>query len=407
MSGVDYTDRFFIPHDEAVEVLSSHSSLRSVTAHTLPIQSVLGHIVAEDIYAPISLPGFSQSSFDGYAVRYEDLIHRLPLEINGEIPAGATSEPIFTPNQAQRIYTGAPVPQGADTILLVEYTHTKDGQIIGTSRDVIKGQGVRPRGAEIKESEIALERGTRITAGAIGFLATMGIDHLKVYTKPRVSVLVTGDELATPGTSLSFGQIYEANSYALRGGLEEMNIEPSVVDFAQDNLPALTQQVSDALEQSDILLISGGISMGAYDYTLQALINNGVNVLFHKIKQRPGKPLLAGRQCDDRSEKWVFALPGNPASVLTCYYVYVRPFIDQWMGLIPSNRTSILPLAQEYVNKTALTLFLKGYSDGSQAHILPAQESFRLSSFAKANCLIKIPPHAQIAKGESVSVYLI
>lgn len=407
MSDVDYTDRFFIPHDEAVEVLSTHSSLHSPTAHTLPIQSVLGHIVAEDIYAPISLPGFSQSSFDGYAVRYEDLVERLPLEIGGEIPAGATTEPTFTPNQAQRIYTGAPVPEGADTILLVEYTDTKDGQIIGTSRDVIKGQGVRPRGAEIKEGEIALECGTRITAGAIGFLATMGINHLKVYTKPRISVLVTGDELATPGTPLTFGQVYEANSYALRGGLEEVGIEPTIVDFARDDLPALTHQVADALEQSDILLISGGISMGAYDYTLQALINNGIDILFHKIKQRPGKPLLAGRRRVDGGEKWVFALPGNPASVLTCYYVYVRPFIDRWMGRNPSVRTSTLPLAQEYINKTALSLFLKGYTDGSEAHILPAQESFRLSSFAKANCLIKVPPHAEIEKGKFVSVYLI
>jgi len=387
---------------EAKKIIDENVS--SLPPTRLPIQQAAGLVLAENVYATIDIPAFPQSSMDGYAISFEGWKKHKRLKIVGEVAAGSNETFDLSPENAVRIFTGAAVPHGADTVIMQEKTKTENGELVIEDEVLQQGTAVRPKGSEIKAGELALEKETVLSPAAVGFLTGIGVTEIKIYPVPSITIIITGNELQEPGKPLQPGQVYESNSFALKAVLKQLQIDNIRIVYVNDKPEITTAALKKALEQSDVVLLTGGISVGDYDFVLQAATECGVEKLFHKVKQRPGKPLYFGK----KENKLVFGLPGNPSSVLTCFYQYVIPALEKLtkrpIGLQKVN----IPLARSFQKAAVLTHFLKGYNDGKTATPLDAQESYRLSSFAKANCLIEIPEQStSLNAGELVDVYLL
>lgn len=387
---------------EAKKIISDNTST-SVPVQLL-LSETLGMVLAADIIAGMDIPAFPQSSMDGYAFSFSGWEINKTLEIKGVMPAGSDEMISFHPGQAVRIFTGAAVPAGADTVVMQEKVTTENGLLYIEDEKLVAGSNVRPRGSEINTGEMALAKGSVLTPAAIGFLAGIGITHVTVYPKPSVAIIVTGKELQQPGKPIGYGQVYESNSASLTAALQQLNITNVQLFWADDDLEILTQVIKTALQKMDIVLLTGGVSVGDYDFVLEAAEQCGITTLFHKIKQRPGKPLFVGRH----EEQLVFGLPGNPSSVLTCFYEYVLPALQKFC--YHKKGLSILqaPLAKPLQKAAGLTHFLKGYYDGEKVTSLNAQESYRLSSFAKANCLVQLNEDVtHCGEGDLVEIHLL
>ncbi|HEX8356202.1 MAG TPA: gephyrin-like molybdotransferase Glp [Segetibacter sp.] len=353
----------------------------------VPLQQAFGLVLASDVYASFDIPAFRQSAMDGYAFSFADVISGQKLKIAGEVPAGVHRSFNDLSRKAVRIFTGAPVPDGADTVVMQEKVTVEEDGILILDQQLEKGTNVRPKGAEIKAGELGLAAGTFLFPAAIGFLAGIGLSQVEVFPKPSVTILVTGKELQQPGKSLQPGQVYESNSLTIKAALHQLNITDAEAVHVDDDIDLLHAALSDALQKSDLVLLTGGVSVGDYDFVIQAAQLAGVEQLFHKIKQRPGKPLFFGK----KDTKLVFGLPGNPSSVLTCFYQYVIPAIERFTKRPAVIKVDRLPITTNYFKKSGLTQFLKARSNGIGVTPLDAQESYRLSSFATANCLIVLP----------------
>lgn len=376
----------------------------SLAAVSLALKEAAGLVLAEDVFALIDIPAYPQSSMDGYAFCFKDFDKKTLLTISGEMQAGAEADLSILPGQAVRIFTGAAVPSGADTVVMQEKVTVTDGQLQIEDEKLLTGGNVRPKGSEIKSGELALEKGSFLSPAAIGFLAGIGITHVNVYPKPTISIIVTGKELQQPGKELQYGQVYESNSATLTAALQQLHLFSINVFTADDDLQVLTDALQNALDQSTIILLTGGVSVGDYDFVLQAAANCGVEQVFHKLKQRPGKPLYFGT----KENKLVFGLPGNPSSVLTCFYEFVIPALGQLSNKDNVLRKLQVPLSKDFQKAPGLTHFLKGWYNGEKVIPLNAQESYRLSSFAKANCLVQIDEHGSFYKeGDLVEIHLL
>jgi len=319
------------------------------------------------------------------------------------VAAGATNKFALTPGHAVRIFTGAPVPVGADTIVIKEKSAVKDNYLFIEDETIKKGAQVRPKGSEINAGDIALPKETTLSPASIGFLAGLGITKASVIPNPSITIIITGDELQQPGTKLEFGQVYESNSLTLVACLENLHFKNISVLRVRDNLKKLIDTVNQALVSSDVVIVTGGVSVGDYDFVLEACNQCGVSKLFHKIFQKPGKPLFFGK----KDNKIVFGLPGNPSSVLTCFYEYVLLALE----LMTKQKVTLAKreavLVNTFSKKNELVHFLKGYYNGSDVEILTAQESYKLNSFAKANCLVVIPSEVMEYKSsDRVEIHL-
>ncbi|MEO5889429.1 MAG: gephyrin-like molybdotransferase Glp [Ferruginibacter sp.] len=389
--------------DEAKKII--REEVKQLSPALALVSQAAGLVLASDVYADSDIPAFAQSSMDGYAISFAGWQSHKTLQISGEVPAGSGETISFSPHQATRIFTGAPVPDGADTVVMQEKVKAINGELFISDDHLTTGLNVRPKGAEIKAGEIALRAGTVLSPAAIGFLTGIGITNVVVYPKPVVGIIVTGKELQQPGKPLLRGQVYESNSYTLTAALQQQGIKNVKIYWADDNLEILKTVLETALVETELVLLTGGISVGDYDFVLQAATQCGITKLFHRLKQRPGKPLYFGKK-DNRP---VFGLPGNPSSVLTCFYEYVLPALQQ-LSNQKNEGLKILkaPLAGRFEKAAGLTHFLKGYFDGEKVTALEAQESYRLSSFAKANCLIRIGEGTiSCQEGEEVEIHLL
>jgi molybdopterin molybdotransferase len=386
---------------EAKQIIDEH--ITALPVKVVPLAMAAGFTLAEDVYAKLDIPAFEQSSMDGYAIRFEDA--GSPLTIHGEMQAGATVHSTLVPGHASRIFTGAPLPLGADTVVMQEKVTVNGGQLTIEDAKLELGSNVRHKGAEAAEGKLAIAKGSRLTPAALGFLAGIGETQVSVYRAPAAAIIVTGKELQQPGNALSFGQVYESNSYALTAALEQAQVNQINFYSADDVLEELTATLREALDNNDLVLLTGGVSVGDYDFVLRAAQNCGVTQLFHKIKQKPGKPLYFGK----KGGKIVFGLPGNPSSVLSCFYQYVLPAIGKMEGQGFAGLKSIKAiLTDDYTKAAGLTNFLKAHFDDGNVTPLTAQESFRMSSFAQANCMIELAEEESFhTAGTSVRVHLI
>ncbi len=370
----------------------------------LHMSEVMGLVLAEDIFSPIDIPSWPQSSMDGYAFAFDDWQAGRNLQIVGEIAAGSDKSAALAAGCAVRIFTGAAVPVGADTVVMQEKTRVDNSYLIISDDVLMPGSNVRPEGAEIRKGDLALAKGKLLRPATLGFLTSMGITHVLAYPLPVTGIIITGNELQQPGQSLSFGQVYESNSWSLKAALAQMQITNTHVYHAEDKLEIVTAQLGEALQNADVIFLTGGVSVGDYDFVAGAAAKNGVRQIFHNIKQRPGKPLYFGR----KENKLVFGLPGNPSSALSCFYEYAEPALKKIAMQDSAVKKIEAPILTSYKKAAGLTHFLKGHFDGRTVSLLAGQDSFRLSSFAIANCLVQIDEAVTTCDvGEIVEVHLL
>jgi molybdopterin molybdotransferase len=378
-------------------------NVKPLQSYDCSIVDSLGSLLQRDVISPINLPPFNQSSMDGYAIVFSDYVQKNKIKIVGEIPAGQIRKKKLNSGQAVRIYTGAAVPEGADTVVIQENVRVESGCLVINESILTQGANIRKEGAQIKKGAVALSKKTIITPGGIGFFAAMGITKVKVISKPRITIIVTGSELKKPGSALIKGKVYESNSYALEAALKSVGEQVKKIIHVKDNEKDLTIVIKKALKFSDLILITGGVSVGDYDFTESALHTIGVENVFHKIKQKPGKPLYLGKS----KETIIFGLPGNPAAVLTCFYEYVYPSIKLMQGFTDVFLSKVaLPISENYFKKKGLAFFLKAKIVNNTVVLLEGQESYILSSFAMADCLVYLPEECEhIKAGQLVEVH--
>lgn len=385
---------------QAKEILHQH--IPSKRLGKVSLNDAAGLICAEDIFSPMDVPSFDNSAMDGYAIAWK--AGSQSWELEGEIAAGDRIIGKLPPGKAVRIFTGAPLPDGADTIIQQEWVTKTDRSIKLLDFEVNKGMHVRKKGAQTRIGDVILPKGTLITPGGIGLLASVGITQIPVFSPPYVTVIITGNEIKEVGEVLEYGEIYNANGPVLSAYLEQLGVKNYEIIKALDNPQSVQQAIQQALSKADLIILSGGISVGDYDYVKQGLEKEGVQELFYKIKQKPGKPLFAGV----KEQQLIFALPGNPASVISCFNQYVKPAIRQWMGKKADwESKTFLPLASPVKKSPNLTFFLKIKIENNQVQVLPGQESFNLIAFAQADGFAEIPEGVDFLDvGEQVAIYL-
>ena len=393
------TENYFISVDQALNIIDQ-SCNPEPQWELKKCDSALGDFTFEAIQSPISMPPFRQSSMDGYALR---LHASKDYEIVGEIQTGDSNDLPMEKGQAVRIFTGAVVPNLADTIVIQEDV-TRDQDRISLEKAIKPNQNIRNIGEQFQMGEILLQQGTLLTPAALGVLSTIGVEKVKVYKKPKLALLVTGNELVSPGKPLEFGQVYESNSIPIKALLNRMGYQCQVI-YIPDDYKMTLSLIDQAASENDMILLSGGISVGDYDFVGKALIELGIEPLFYKVRQRPGKPLFFGK----KKNTVFFALPGNPASTLSCFYVYVMQALYRCSGAANVKpRRLKLKMSQAYHKSGERAEFLKAYIEGEYVHILDGQSSSMILSFSKANALAYIPEEAShIQKEALIEVFVL
>lgn len=358
-------------------------------------------VLSQPVISPINMPPFRQSAMDGYVVCLHE---SLTYQIIGDIKAGDAESVVLQPGQAVKIFTGAPVPDSAQAMIPIEKVSV-DQLILTLQLQPQLHDNIRPIGEQIKIGDLALEKGTALDAAAIGFLAALGITTVSVFKKPRVGVVVTGNELLSPGTPLTYGKVYESNGVMLQTALLDAFYQEVTLYNVKDDFESTKKILQEAITHNEVILVSGGISVGDYDFVAQALQELQVITLFHKVNQKPGKPLFAGKLKD----KMIFALPGNPAACLTCFYVYVLPTLKVLSGEKSRYDSSEKRnLTHDFEVKNTRSQFLKAFVTEDGVRVLSHQASSMLNSFALSNALIYVPEgNYELKKGEAVQVYLL
>ncbi len=388
---------------EAEKLITDNCNQKEIAERSLC--SASGFVLAADAHALYDVPSFHNSAMDGYAFCFngENL-----FEIKGTIQAGSAAGFTVEPRQAVRIFTGAPIPTGTDTVAKQEITEIANNQLKINSDKIRKGDNIRLRGSQCKAGDVIAKQGAWLTPGLIALLASAGIEKVKVFNIPSVAVIVTGNELQPPGTPLHENHIYNSNQPAICAFLKMLGVEQMSFSHIADSLQLLSEAIRKALQSYDMIIVSGGISAGDYDFVRPALLNNGVQQLFYKVKQKPGKPLFAGYYLTaDNTKKPVFALPGNPAAAISCMLRYVKPCILQRKGLQNAwSDFKMLPLANSFSKISGLTLFAKVKPAGNKVWITGGQESFNLLPFSDCCGMAELPENAEtFSEGTLVKTY--
>lgn len=394
--------------EQARALVEQHAaSLRSLTVEAVPLASASGRILAEDILADRDFPPFPRVTRDGYALRAADL-NALParLRVVAEIKAGASDGNGITieAGQAAVIMTGAPAPSGADAVVMVEYS-TREGEFVEIRQAVASGDNIVPTGSEAKRGSSLLKSGHLLNPAAAAVAASVGKASLNVFARPRIAILATGDEIvdiaATPGPT----QIRNSNSHSLAAQVRNAGGEPVLLPVAPDEKTRLRALIEEGLRY-DLLLLSGGVSMGEYDLVEQVLSELGTEFFFTGARIQPGKPVVFGRV----RGKYFYGLPGNPVSTMVTFELFVRTALDALRGAGPSKlRFLHARLKSPIKTRTGLTRFLPALLTGDLARAevekLPWQGSGDIATTAQANCYVVIPPDREtIAAGEWVAI---
>jgi molybdopterin molybdotransferase len=401
--------------EEARRVVEQQAaSLRPHGKELVELLDSAGRVLAEPIVADRNFPPFARATRDGYAVLASDLAG-LParLRVIDEIKAGIESShiPALKASEAAPIMTGAPLPPGADAVVMVEYTSQQSSEVEIT-RGVAAGENVVPAGSEAKRGQPLLAPGMQMDQSAIAVAASVGRSHLLVYEKPRVAILSTGDEIVDIEVPPGPTQIRNSNTYSLAAQVTAAGGEPVLLPIAPDQSLRLRELISDGFE-SDLLLMTGGVSMGKYDLVEQVLAEFGAEFFFTGALIQPGRPIVFGRaQWESSSYKYFFGLPGNPVSTMVCFELFARPVVEALCGL-SARKLSFLHarLKSEIKTKTGLKRFLPGILSGEfnnvEVELARWQGSGDIASTARANCYVVIEPDREkIAAGEWVAVMM-
>ncbi len=389
--------------EQAIRLVYAHS-VRSDRTQMLSCLEASSCVLSEDIVSPIDMPPFSQSAMDGYALRLHPKADADAYRIVDEICPGDEKHTVLRTGEAVRIFTGAPVPDTADAVIRQERVQV-EAPVLKCVESVSVGENIRPLGEQLKRGETALKQGTRLNPAAVGFLSALGIASVPVLKKPSIALIATGNELIDNHQQLRRGQIYESNNAMLSSALRRLGYGDVSVCKCRDDAQKITDLLGRAIREREVVLITGGISVGDFDFVGNALQDLGVETIFYKVRQKPGKPLFFGK----RGRTLVFALPGNPASALTCFYIYVCPALQRIAGetgfqLNPSTKES----ASHFVKRGNRAQFLKSLVKGEKVHILGGQSSAMLQSFAQADALVYMPEDtAEIKPGDGVETFIL
>lgn len=391
--------------EEALATLNSlvpvyHSTL------TLPLARSYGHVLSRDLAALVHHPDQADTSMDGYAVRLEDTLEASPeqpvvMEVVGEVPAGSAYLATLQQGQAVRIFTGAPVPPGTTAIVRIEQTRSEGSRVWLLA----PGQpgDIRPQGDDFRQGEVGLYRGQWLGPGQVGLAAAMGHPQVEVFRPPRVGILTTGDEVVEPGQPLPFGGVYNANNPSLAGLVWQAGGQAVMLGKVADQLDALRQTLQEA-GPLDLIVSSGGVSMGAYDHVRKLLEQEG-EVHFWRVNLQPGGPFLAAR--------WrglpFFGLPGNPVSSMVTFFLFVRPFLFQMLHRTDPPYINLWAHSRSHFSANpGKVAFRRGIlhstSTGLEVQTTGNQSSGVLRSMATGNVLVRLEVGQAAQPGDQVKV---
>jgi len=374
-----------------------------VGTERVEVLAALGRVLAEPVVSRREIPPWPNSSMDGYAVRAEDTGRGAALAVVGRVEAGALPARAVGRGEAMRIFTGAPLPEGADTVVPQEDVDATDGRVVlhGATEHAAY---VRPRGEDVRVGDRVLEPGTVLSAAEIGLLATLGYGRVSVYRRPRVAILSTGNELADLGTEPGPGQIPNTNSYTLMAQVLEAGADPVNLGVARDQLEAIETRVR-AARTADVLVSSAGVSVGELDLVRDALMRAGAELHLWKVSMRPGKPITFG----SLGPRPVWGLPGNPVSAMVTFELFVRPALLKMTGRRRLQRPRIRARALEPVpnpgsRRGYLRVQLEATGDGLGARLTGEQGSAILRSMVAADGLAVVPPDTVVPIGDQLEV---
>lgn len=387
--------------------------LKAPQQESVSISEAVGRVLAKAIVADRDFPPFPRATRDGYALRADDL-RKIPaqLEVVGQIKAGALWEGTVEQGRAVEIMTGAAAPAGADAVVMVEYTR-RNGQQVEVQRAVNPGENIVAQGSEAKSGQEMLAIGTRMGFAQIAVAASVGAATLSVFRQPKVAILATGDELVSLSAKPAPHQIRNSNTYSLAAQVQLAGGEPICLPVAPDEKPALLALVQQGLT-ADLLLLSGGVSMGQFDLVEEVLAGLEARFFFTGAEIQPGRPVVFGEAAPDKASPPVpfFGLPGNPVSTMVTFDLFVRPVLEALGGALPVRLPGAKArLAKEIKTKTGLTRFLPAVLRGGLAdpevEVIRWQGSGDVLAAAQANCYAVVPPNRDhIAAGEAISVLL-
>ena len=396
-----------IDHPEAISLVLENTPRLPVAC--VPLVEARGLALSEDIRARFDSPPFDNSAVDGYAVRSADAEVGRIFKVVDEAPAGRPAQKEVGEGEAIKIFTGGVVPRGADAVVMVENT-SGWGEEFELKKAAKADQNLRGAGEDVREGDLILRAGTEVGAPEIALAATQGYGELSVYRKPEVVILSTGSELVEPGTrALSSGEIFDSNSFALLAQALEAGADASRMVAASDDADALRAAMEEALTSADVVVTSGGVSVGQRDLVKSTLLELGVEQVFWGVKLKPGKPVFFGTRGDAR----FFGLPGNPVSAMVCFELFVRPALMEMMGREDKHRPRIGVYFDEDVENRfgrmhAMRVNLTGTEKGWRAESVGAQGSGLVSSLTKADALALIGPESEgVRAGELVEAIVL
>jgi molybdopterin molybdotransferase len=399
-----------IPVEKALDAILGE--VRRMGTEKVDLLHSRGRVLAEAVVSRRDHPPWNSSAMDGYAVRHDALDRAtvegpVTLEVIEEIAAGALPKKAIHPGQASRIMTGAPVPDGADAVVRIEDTGG-EGNRVRFHQPVATGENVRPRGEDIRAGTVVLAQNSVMGAAEIGLLASVGYSYLPVYQRPRVAILATGNELADLGEELGPDKIMNSNAYAVAAQVAEAGGVPVLLGIAKDTPDELLDRVTQGLS-ADLIIISGGVSVGVYDFVKEILERLEVTMRFWKVAIKPGEPLAFGTM----KSKLIFGLPGNPVSTMVTFEQFVRPALRKMQGHTLLFRPVIEAVLMEQITKKPgkthfVRAVLKKMEDRYEVRTTGNQSSGVLTSMVKANGLLIFPSESsEINMGQRVKVQVL
>lgn len=396
-----------MPIEEAMEKMLSPITPIQTTLQ-LPIADAIGYVLAEEIHSPIFVPPFDNSAMDGYAIRIADLANQQVMPVAGKSFAGQPFEGDWPQGSCVRIMTGAKIPLGCDAVIMQENTEVTDAGVQFNQIDVKPNNNIRPTGDDIKQGDVVLLKGARLTARDIPMIATLGISHVTVVRKPRVAFFSTGDELKPLGEPLVEGQIYDSNRYGIKPLIENFGCEAIDLGIIPDCPKTLEATFEKAQTLADVVVTSGGVSVGEADYTKDILEQLG-QIGFWKLAIKPGKPFAFGKL----STAWFCGLPGNPVSAVLTMYVLVQPLLAKLGGHSEWKAPQSIPAITRSAFKKApgRTDYQRGiYSVENGQFVVETtgnQSSGAFRSMSLANCFVVLErERGRVEVGETVNIQL-
>jgi molybdopterin molybdotransferase len=388
------------------------SAAQPLSSERRSLADALRSVLAEEVLAPVDLPPFDNSAMDGYALRAPDTQaacaeRPVKLTVAGEVAAGGWQETPVAPGTAVKIMTGAAVPSGADAVLMLEAGRLR-GDVVEIREPVPRGTHIRRRGEDVRRGDVLLTAGLRLNVQQLGLLANSGISTVSVHRAPRVSLAATGSELVTDGRALRPGQIYDSNRIVLRTLVQQTGSVCEDLGVAPDDPSAIAKCVREGLA-ADVLLVSGGVSVGAHDHVKEVLRDLSVDTLFWRVAMKPGKPILCGR----RGATWVFGLPGNPISCVVGFLIFIEPLLRWLQGeaqASPHYGTARLTASvrKKDDRRHFMTARIEPSPDGGLEATPTAQQgSAMMHALAQANGFVVVPETcAELARGDRAQVLL-